>query len=401
MKTTTALLISLLLFAGSVPRAQAGAPAQERWINASYVKNGAVDTGTPSAKLAVRSGPGTNYEAIDSLSSGQKVTADKTQNGWIRISSVGTPTVALAAGQEWWINATYIKDGLVDTGNSSAKLAVRSGPGSNYSQVEALSAGQKVTVCETKNGWIRITPIAISPAAKEEATPVVASAPAAKPVAAVKRKKPAQQESTPQVAISKPTSVPEPVVVAPAVPRPVLVPVRPPVDNLILSGDFSGTALALPTAAGDTTAELSGRWIRSVNSAWEISPVGGNLGPYVRAAASRDAGRLLYVASDAKRSKGSYVLRFDYILTDPSDVLGVKVFVSDSDITIGTDGGNFRMNNSQRPNDVVMLPSGASWVTYYLPVELGSGYNYVYVLFVGSGAGNTGIDNVSLVPQRR
>ena len=183
-------------------------------------------------------------------------------------------------------------------------------------------------------------------------------------------------------------------------PRPVPVPVRPPVDNLILSGDFTGAALALPTATGGSTAELSGRWLRSVNSAWEISPFGGNLGPYVRAAASREAGRLLYVVNDAKRSKGSYVLRFDYILADPADVLGVKVFVSDSDITVGTDAGNFKMNNSQRPNDLVILPAGASWVTYYLPVELSNGYNYIYVLFVGSGTGNTGIDNVSLSPQR-
>jgi hypothetical protein len=172
------------------------------------------------------------------------------------------------------------------------------------------------------------------------------------------------------------------------------------VNNLILSGDFSGAALALPTVAGDTTAELSGRWIRSSTSAWEIFPSGGNLGPYVRAAASREAGRLLYVVNDGKRSAGSYVLRFDYILAAATDVLGVKVFVSDSDIAVGTDGGNFRMNSTQRPDDMIMLPAGAAWVTYYLPVELGSGYNNIYVLFVGNGSVNTGIDNVSLSPQR-
>jgi hypothetical protein len=180
--------------------------------------------------------------------------------------------------------------------------------------------------------------------------------------------------------------------------RPAIV---PPVENLVLNGDFSGMSLALPTAAGDSTAVLSGRWIRSVSSAWEVSPQGGNLGPYVRAAASRDAGRLLYVAADSKRSNGSYLLRFDYILTDSSDALGVKVFVSDRDITVGIDGGDFRMNSAQRPADITLLPSCTSWTTYYMPVELGSGYNYIYVLFAGSGSGNTGIDNISLSPRRR
>lgn len=217
------------------------------------------------------------------------------------------------------------------------------------------------------------------------------------PVAAASAPKPAPvPAATPAPAVAA-----APVAVAAPLPCPVPVPVHPPVDNLILSGDFSAASLALPAASGDTTAELSGRWIRSAVSPWEISPYGGNLGPYVRAAASREASRLLYVASDVKRSKGNYQLRFDYILTNPSDVLGVKVFVSDRDITIGTDGGDFRMNGSQLSADMTLLPAGASWAAYSLPVELGSGYNYIYVLFTGSGAGNTGIDNVSLSPRRR
>jgi len=221
------------------------------------------------------------------------------------------------------------------------------------------------------------------------AAPVVKPAPA--PVAV---KAPAPQP------VAVPVPAPITVTASPA-PRPVPVPVRPPVDNLVLNGDFSTASLALPTTTGDTTAELSGRWLRSVSSPWEISPYGGNLGPYVRAAASREGSRLLYVANDAKRSQGRYLLHFDYLITDPSDVLGVKVFVSDRDITVGTDGGDFRMNNTQRPGDLVMLPAAAGWTAYHLPVELGNGYNYVYVLFMGSGNGNTGIDNVSLSPQRR
>lgn len=387
------------------------AETTERWINSVYVKNGVVDTGNSSAKLAVRSGPGLNFTQIDSLSFGQKVVSDKTQDGWVRLvsGSVSVPApvsapVAISqnVATQQWINAVYVKNSVVDTGNSSAKLAVRSGPGIDYAQVDSLVSGQRVTVLENKNGWVRIAP-AVAGALVE--APVVAVTPApvkpaAKKPVPVKEGNPAPAREENAVTASaapvvKPVSAP----VAP--PRSVFVPVRPSVSNLILSGDFSGAALALPTTAGDTTAELSGRWIRSNTSAWEIFPSGGNLGPYVRAAASREAGRLLYVVNDEKRSTGSYVLRFDYILIDAADILGVKVFVSDSDIAIGTDGGNFRMNSPQCPDDMVMLSAGATWVTCYLPVELGNGYNNIYVLFVGSGSSNTGIDNVSLSPQRR
>lgn len=387
MKTYVILFI-LSVCAGSYVQAA----ATERWINSAYVKNGTVDTGNSSAKLAVCSGPGLNFAQVDSLSFGQKVVSDKTKDGWVRLTSgsasVSAPASASAAtpqsvATQQWINAAYVKNSTVDTGNSSAKLAVRSGPGIDYTQVDSLASGQKVTVLENKNGWVRIASVV-----------AVTPAPVKPPVA--KNPVPVREEKSAAAApVARLTSTP----VLP--PRPVFAPVRPPVSNLILSGDFSGAALALPTTAGDTTAELSGRWIRSSTSAWEIFPSGGNLGPYVRAAASREAGRLLYVVNDEKRSTGSYVLRFDYILTDATDVLGVKVFVSDSDIAIGTDGGNFRMNSTQRPDDMIMLPAGATWVTYYLPVELGNGYNNIYVLFVGSGAANTGIDNISLSPQRR
>jgi uncharacterized protein YraI len=393
MKKITVHLIRFLIVAGSVLYVQAAEPAQEWWINAAYVKDGVVDTGNPSAKLAVRSGPGLTFSQIDALSSGRKVNVLENKNGWVRIPADKAPAASAAPAvskapaaakisTEQWVNAAYVKNGIIDTGRSDAKLAVRTGPGLSNSSIGALSSGQKVTIIEARNGWIRIEPAGAAPAKQ-----AAAAAPAVKPA----RVKPLK---------SVPAQVPA-VAVAQAVPRPVPVPVRPPVDNLILSGDFSAAALGLPSAGGDTTAELSGRWLRAASSSWEISPYGGNLGPYARAAASREAGRLLYVANDAKRSTGSYLLRFDYILADPADVLGVKVFVSDRDITIGTTGGILKMNDTQRMPDMIMLPAVTGWAAHSLAVELGSGYNFVYVLFAGSGVGNTGIDNVSLSPQRR
>lgn len=383
MKQTKVYLNRVLLIAGMFFLLQAGASAEERWVKAEYVKNGTVDTGSSGTQLAVRSGPGADRTLTDRLSPGQKVSIYETKNGWIRISS-NEAVIPKPAAQERWVNGAYVKKGAVDTGSTSVVLAVRSGPGMDYKMVDNLSPGQKVVSLETRNGWIRIP----------ESAPAVSAAVSA-PIKSEKIPQVKSKESPQATAavVSKPMEVAS---------RPVVqTVVRPPVDNLVLNGDFSGMALALPFPQGNSTAELSGRWLHSSRSAWEISPNGGNLGFYVRAAASAEPSRLLYLAGDDKRSKGQYVLRFDYILTSPSDELGVKVFVSDRDITIGTDGGDFRMNSTQRMSDLVMLPASASWSTYYLPVELGAGYTYVYVLFSGSGSGNTGIDNVSLSPRRR
>lgn len=273
---------------------------------------------------------------------------------------------------------------------TTASLDVDLGAGYDYIFVEFSGSG--------KNNEAGIGDVEFY----SKSSPVTKSSPPAKPVVAKPAPAVAPKPAPVVAPVVAPKPEPAPVkVVAAPVPRPVPEPIRPPVSNLILSGDFSSASLALPTSTGDTTAELSGRWIRSATSPWEISPFGGNLGPYVRAAASKEASRLLYVAKDDGRSKGSYVLRLDYILADSSDTLGVKVFVSNRDITVGTAGGDFRMNSTQKPGDMVMLPSGKSWATYYLPVELGDGYNYIYVLFTGSGAGNTGLDNISLTPKVR
>jgi uncharacterized protein YraI len=58
--------------------------------------------------------------------------------------------------RERWVNASFVKDGEIHAGGSSALLAVREGPGMSFAQVDALASGQKVTVSEHRNGWVRI-----------------------------------------------------------------------------------------------------------------------------------------------------------------------------------------------------------------------------------------------------
>jgi hypothetical protein len=337
------------------------------WVSDKHVKRSRVDIRT-DAVLAVRSGPGKQYSLLDCLPDETQIISLERKNGWIRIS----PPARFPSGSAWsyWISDACVKNNRVSVGTKAA-LPVQSGPGMQYSRCGYLLDGEQISILGIQNGWIRI------------ATP----SQRVSPNRSLVHNQPASQLK----------SVTAPVTVTPSVQTLVC----PPIDNLILNGDFSSTALALPSIKGNSTRELSGHWLRSSQSSWELLPHGGNFGAYVRAPAYHAPCRLLYLATDSGRSTGSYVLQFDYVLKKSTDTLGVKVFVSDRDVSVGTGGGDFMMDAHSEMRDLIMLPVSPIWATYRVPVELGNGYDNIYVLFCGTGMEHTGIDNVSLSPVPR
>ena len=126
-----------------------------QWVSSQYLSssNGTSSTKTmyvkATAGLNVRSGAGTNYSIVKALPNGTKVTVYEQKNGWSRI------------GNRQWVSSQYLtstKPTTVVTKKVNAKsgLNVRSGAGTNYPIVKALTNGTKVTVYETSNGWSRI-----------------------------------------------------------------------------------------------------------------------------------------------------------------------------------------------------------------------------------------------------
>ena len=143
----------------------------DQWICMTYVKlDGESDssgssgssgtttgnqTGTVTTGLNVRSGAGTNYAKVGSLSSGDKVTIYETKTiGTAKWGRIGTNR---------WISLAYVKlDGTDSSGSTgttaepgkgtvTTTLNVRSGAGTGYSKVGTLAAGTAVTITETKN----------------------------------------------------------------------------------------------------------------------------------------------------------------------------------------------------------------------------------------------------------
>lgn len=103
-----------------------------------------------TGELYVRSGPGTEYEKVGSYNFGDEVdTSASTSNGWKKLTD-GTYVVAdylSSKPAEKQVTGTYYAIGEVN---------VRSGPGTEYSTVKTLKAGDPISVvAETSNGWYR------------------------------------------------------------------------------------------------------------------------------------------------------------------------------------------------------------------------------------------------------
>lgn len=141
---------------------------KDGWINLNYIyQDGTTGTNTANGivtgdQLNIRSGPGTGYGTVGSLSAGDRVnileqftydgtTWGCTKNGWISLSYV-------------YIDGTDV--GQTKTGVISGdQLNVRSGPGTGYGTVGSLNSGDTVEILYQlevgdtawgciKTGWI-------------------------------------------------------------------------------------------------------------------------------------------------------------------------------------------------------------------------------------------------------
>ena len=123
------------------------------YVYGSYVGNYTTITQYVTATtLNVRSGAGTSYSVLGSLSKGTKVEVISTTNGWSKISYNGSTG---------YVSSQYLSDNTTST-NTTTKyvtattLNVRSGAGTSYSVLGSLSKGTKVEVISTTNVWSKI-----------------------------------------------------------------------------------------------------------------------------------------------------------------------------------------------------------------------------------------------------
>ena len=125
--------------------------------SASQERTGTV---TGANSLRVRSGPGTSYSRVTSISRGTTVTILGETNGWYRVR-LSNGTVGYCSKEYITVSGGSGNNGGEEYGTGivdvSSSLNVRSGPSTSSSVVASLSNGAKVTILSREsNGWYRI-----------------------------------------------------------------------------------------------------------------------------------------------------------------------------------------------------------------------------------------------------
>jgi len=172
-------------------------------------------------------------------------------------------------------------------------------------------------------------------------------------------------------------------------------------QEIVRKGDFSKIDQSTFYEKTTASSAVDGTWVSSVKHPWTVLESGGNLGAYVEVVSGETvASRLLYVARNRKKATGAHTLSFDYHQTDSSDELGVIVFGVNKELSIGGDLGSIQMEKGDAPGMTFVEPS-KRWKEHVLPIDLGDGFEYIYILFAGRAEhGQTGLDNISFQPTR-
>ena len=103
--------------------------------------------------LNVRSGAGTSYSVLGSLSKGTKVEVISTTNGWSKIKYNGSTG---------YVSSKYLSSSSTASSTTikyvtATTLNVRSGAGTGYKKIGHLNKGTKVEiVTKLSNGWYKI-----------------------------------------------------------------------------------------------------------------------------------------------------------------------------------------------------------------------------------------------------
>ncbi|MBX4164263.1 SH3 domain-containing protein [Priestia megaterium] len=108
-----------------------------------------------ASTLNVRSGAGTNYASIGSVTKGQKLSVVSKSGGWYKINY---------NGRTGYVSSDYVQSSGTTTPPAesityivtASKLNVRSGAGTNYASIGSVTKGQKLSVVSKSGSWYKI-----------------------------------------------------------------------------------------------------------------------------------------------------------------------------------------------------------------------------------------------------
>ena len=123
MKRILAVLLAVMLLVAAIPAVSMAEEATANSCDCDYAKVYRVHTN--GGRLYLRTGPGTDYRIITSLSYGKPLKLIRKSGNWYKVKTLG--------GTTGWVAKKYVKSGAyanVDTVSSG--LNYRTGPGTCY-----------------------------------------------------------------------------------------------------------------------------------------------------------------------------------------------------------------------------------------------------------------------------
>lgn len=124
-------------------------------IGDSYGQVEAASTATTTDYLYLRTGPSTSYDKILLMDKGAVVTLiDNSDDEWAKVKT--------SSGKTGWCSKTYLSFGSSSQNGGTATttdvLNMRSGAGTNYSVLQVLPKGTKLTVVDStsNSGWVKV-----------------------------------------------------------------------------------------------------------------------------------------------------------------------------------------------------------------------------------------------------
>lgn len=126
-------------------------------ISKEESNNKSIGTGMVTDSLNVRNEPSTTGRVIGKLAKGTSISIYSKRNNWIEIKY---------ANESAWISADYVQMGTENTQTNpvngtigtvtASSLSVRSDTSLNSDIIGSITMGQKFTILEEKNNWIKI-----------------------------------------------------------------------------------------------------------------------------------------------------------------------------------------------------------------------------------------------------
>lgn len=134
MKRILAVLLAVMLLVAAIPAVSMAEEAASNSCDCDYTKVYRVHT--YGGRLNLRSGPGTSYRIITSLSYGKPLKLIRKSGSWYKVKTMG--------GTTGWVARKYVKEGAYcDVDTRTSGLNIRRGPGTCYSIKGSFAHGTR------------------------------------------------------------------------------------------------------------------------------------------------------------------------------------------------------------------------------------------------------------------